>query len=77
MARCLAEEVLLLEDDRLLLPLRRKESSSAATTGLATGNLAWGVMYCSEKPIGSCDGGVETPQSYPPRSMFGIPCVHG
>lgn len=77
-ARCAPEEpLLLLEDDRLLPPLRRKESSSDATTGLVTGNLAWGVMYCSEMPIGSCDGGGETPQSYPPRSVFGNACVRG
>lgn len=72
-ARCLPEELLLLpEDDRLLPPFRRKDSTCAATTGLVTGNLAWGVMYCSERPIGG--GGGETPQLYP-RSLFGIPCV--
>lgn len=77
-ARCLPEELLLLllpEDDRLLPPLRRKESNSTATTGLVTGNLECGVMYCSEMPIGSCEGFGETPQSYPPRPTFGIPCV--
>lgn len=74
MARCLPEGLPLPEDGRLLPPLRRKESTSAATTGLVTGNLACGLMNCSEMPTGSCDGGGETPQPCP-RSVFGIPCV--
>ena len=57
-ACCLREELPPppLEEVLLLTPLSRKERTSAATTGLVSGKLACGVTYCSNMPIGSCDG---------------------